>query len=479
MNQDAAIRRIFAFKGRFGEAHFYFACHAAFPLALTPDLLYRLWANFQTDSYGEPLNIQWMAVADLLLSSLCEEVGHELYEMPLEIRNALLQELKQNNRFGASRIHELAEFLAVQVSRDLDSTDIDLRDYAESQYWIALAYIKPGRVAEEIQIKIKQLKLDDYTERRRINLLVETLSVPLRDFLPKLLPIIAYPQSASLQIKTFGFTSVVLDKNGQKISEHQYNAKYFEEKLGNGITLEMVEISDGEFIMGSPRVEEGSLDREKPQHKVKVASFFLGKFPVTQAQWEAVAELPKAKRDLMKNPSTFKGGNLPVECISWHDAVEFCERLTLKTGRNYRLPSESEWEYACRAGTTTAFHFGDAISSEFANYRDLVSYGNNSKRLYRGETTPVGYFNFANSFGLYDMHGNVFEWCLDYWHDNYEKAPNYSGAWTIEGRDSLHILRGGSWNELPIECRSAYRHRDHPNGKYFFVGFRVACTPSM
>ena len=177
--------------------------------------------------------------------------------------------------------------------------------------------------------------------------------------------------------------------------------------LGNGITLELVRIPGGEFLMGSPE-GEGS-DNEKPQHKVTVPEFWMGKYPVTQAQYSAV---------IGKNPSHFKGKNLPVEQVNWNDAIEFCKRLSRKTGKSYRLPSEAEWEYACRAGTTTRYFFGDDLTQQQANFD-----------LNLGKTSPVGTYP-ANAFGLHDMHGNVWEWCQDYWHGNYDGAPMDGRAWT-------------------------------------------------
>jgi formylglycine-generating enzyme required for sulfatase activity len=150
----------------------------------------------------------------------------------------------------------------------------------------------------------------------------------------------------------------------------------------------------------------------------------MGKFPVTQAQWRAVAALPKINTDLDPDPSYFNGANRPVEQVSWDEAMEFCRRLSKKTGRDYRLPSEAEWEYACRAGTNKPFHFGKRITSDLANYNGNSVYGNAPKGKYREETTPVGSLKVANAFGLYDMHGNVWEWCADGWHENYEGAPN-------------------------------------------------------
>jgi hypothetical protein len=232
------------------------------------------------------------------------------------------------------------------------------------------------------------------------------------------------------------------------------------EDLGNGVILEMVAIPGGTFLMGSPQGE--GYDWEKPQHQVTVPPFYMGKYPVTQAQWEKVADLPKVKIDLNPKPSRFQGANLPVECVSWFDAVEFCARISRGTGRTYRLPSEAEWEYACRANTTTPYYFGNTITTDLVNH-----YGK-----YK-QTTDVGNFP-QNAFGLYDMHGNVWEWCEDCWHENYINAPNNGSAWVSD--ENLRIMRGGSWILYPRRCRSAYRLNVSPSYSYKDFGFRLVVS---
>ncbi|AHJ31605.1 hypothetical protein NSP_53170 [Nodularia spumigena CCY9414] len=234
----------------------------------------------------------------------------------------------------------------------------------------------------------------------------------------------------------------------------------FTEDLGGGVSLEMVKIPGDTFTMGASKKEERSSDDERPEHQVTVPSFYMGRFLVTQPQWARVAaSFPQINRKLETRPSHFKGDdNLPVESISWYDAVEFCKRLSQKTGRDYRLPSEAEWEYACRAGTYTPFHFGDIITSEVANYDGNSTYGNSLKGQYRQKTTPVGSFP-PNAFGLYDMHGNLWEWCLDTWHSNYKVAPRDGSAWIDNDNQKFRLLRGGSWGSNPRLCRSASRVR--------------------
>ena len=270
----------------------------------------------------------------------------------------------------------------------------------------------------------------------------------------------------------------------EEIKRKKGEAQYFTEDLGNGITLDMVYIPGGKFKMGTKekkierlvkKFDGKGYRREKPLHKVTVQPFFMGKFQVTQAQWKAIASLPKVERDLDSDPSYFKDDNRPVERVNWYDAVEFCARLCKKTGREYRLPSEVEWEYACRAGTKTPFHFGETITGKLANYDASYTYADELEEKYRTKTTQVGQFP-PNAFGLYDMHGNVWEWCADTWHDNYEGSPTDGSAWTQGGNETFSPLRGGSWHEAPSRCRSAYR--SHYVARVDIddaVGFRVGC----
>ncbi|WP_413174484.1 formylglycine-generating enzyme family protein [Anabaena azotica] len=259
------------------------------------------------------------------------------------------------------------------------------------------------------------------------------------------------------------------------IKHYKKTVQYFTEDLGNGIELEMVLIPGGTFIMGSPAEELESRSNERPQHEVTIKPFCFGKYPVTQAQWQAVAALPQVNKELKPDPSRFKEANRPVEWVSWHDAVEFCNRLSNHTQRPYRLPSEAEWEYACRAGTTTPFHFGETITTELANYDGNYTYGDGVKGIDRKETTEVGSFKIANEFGLYDMHGNIWEWCQDDWHDNYEAAPTDGSAWISNKESSDKMLRGGSWGVNPGNCRSAYRIYVDAGFDYYDLGFRVVC----
>jgi formylglycine-generating enzyme required for sulfatase activity len=162
--------------------------------------------------------------------------------------------------------------------------------------------------------------------------------------------------------------------------------------------------------------------------------------------------------------------------VSWHEAIEFCERLTNYTKRLYRLPTEAEWEYACRAGTKTPFHFGETISPELANYNSKEAYGDGVTGEYPQETTPVDHFKIANAWGLCDMHGNVWEWCQDNWHNSYEGAPEDGSAWLTDKPNNRRVNRGDSWISSPRNCRSKYRLNFNPDNRYYNLGFRVSCS---
>ncbi|MGH9843809.1 MAG: formylglycine-generating enzyme family protein [Blastocatellia bacterium] len=254
--------------------------------------------------------------------------------------------------------------------------------------------------------------------------------------------------------------------NGQ-VEKSQAECEIFVEDLGNGATIELARIPAGRFLMGSLANEEGRDGDEGPQHEVRVGEFLMGRYEVTQRQWRAVAALPKVKLDLKANPSQFKGDDLPVESVSWEEAKEFIARVNRKLGlteqTGYRLPSEAEWEYAARARTMTRYAFGDVFSP------DLVS--NNSSG-----TMKVGSFP-ANPFGLFDLHGNVWEWCEDDWHDSYNGAPVDGRAWVdTPSRGSLRVIRGGGWSTGAVYCRSADRYYDTPGSRLVDLGFRLLRT---
>jgi formylglycine-generating enzyme required for sulfatase activity len=238
-----------------------------------------------------------------------------------------------------------------------------------------------------------------------------------------------------------------------------------------------VRIEGGTFTMGSPSTEVDRQDNEA-QHQVTVNGFYMGKYEVTQAEYEAV---------MGTNPSSFKGAKLPVERVSWFDAVEYCNKRSVKEGlspaypRNgdsvtwnknatgYRLPTEAEWEYACRAGTTTPFSTGSNITTAQSNYEGNYPYNNNAKGTYREKTTEAGSFA-ANKWGLYDMHGNVWEWCWDRSGD-YSSGAQSNPDGAVSG--FYRVVRGGSWRGGGQGLRSAFRGNDTPSHRFIDLGFRL------
>jgi len=682
-------RQLQTFIDTFGRPHLDLACHGAFPMALTPDLLYRLWANFRTDVQGQPLQIPWVAVADLLLAPFCLEVGSDLYEIEPAIRATLLQRLRADPRFGPPRLTQLADFLLTYHSQSqLDNDDPDLRELAQIQRWCALAQTQPTQVVRELAQSLLAVPDNDGAEWGRMAALVQRLQLPPNQAHPLqhysqamahltqgnlplalehfrqlpgrrqvtvagvLLPVPEAVQQQSPQItrrrllqaagwlavgavggvlvhrrlapempsppitppttndqstpaaenqRSSQESSTALDRlqhqeisfpievamvnvQGNQVLRQQRTVLGQRWSLGDEFELEVVNIpastellsanqlepqqrqaalqqalADTEaiptpgskvealsaiatahgqlgdrptaqaileealaiatgmqettakataleslvatyeavwgrplppedwdfvpfmspeaadaFLMGSPEDEPQRYDDEGPQHWVQVPAFAMGRYPVTQAQWRFVAQqLPRVNRDLEPEPSYFQGDDRPVEQVSWHMAVEFCDRISALLGTPCRLPSEAEWEYACRAGTTTPFHFGQTITPDLANYDGEAAYGQGPTGAYREETTPVGSFGVANAFGLYDMHGNVWEWCQDVWHDSYAGAPTDGSAWLEGGNQSLRLLRGGAWYDIPRGCRSAYRSPFSPDNRDLVIGFRV------
>jgi formylglycine-generating enzyme required for sulfatase activity len=282
---------------------------------------------------------------------------------------------------------------------------------------------------------------------------------------PRPTPTPAPPPPAPL--RSFSFETVTLDGNGRETSRETRRARYFVVELGGGVTLEMVEVPGGSFMMGSPATEDDRDPDEDSPHRVDVSPFWMSKFEITQAQGRAVMG--------SDNNSHFKGDELPVENVSWSGAHVFLRELNRKLGLQnkdrqyqYRLPSEAEWEYAARAGTTTPFAFGETITPLTANCMS----GN------RRKTVAVGSLGVANAFGLFDMHGNVWEWCEDVYHNDYNGAPTDGSAWLSGGDPSRRALRGGSWIDEEGVCRSASRHGVVPGDHSYNIGFRVVVSAS-
>jgi formylglycine-generating enzyme required for sulfatase activity len=529
--REIAERQVALFADRYGELMLDFACHAAFPQMLTTELVYLLRQLLQERKDG--LELPWSAAPELLLSNLCDTAGYDLYGMSIGIRRVLLDKLVA--KFKPERLDELALWMGDYIKHRLEiDSPSRARVLGDPSEWTALACLKSDdEIAQAIKEQLSQLfaETDDPNDRFRLSALVEDHADLLaqRGFQPFKLQDLArkiednkwdapepedpielirvimgtnnFPLLQSNEIfyaaisfeeteiesgdalYSLEFETLQVNEEGEIIQREQGRALAFREPLAMDVGLEMVAIPSGKFMMGSPESEPDRWEDESPQHAVTVEPFFIGKYLVTQDQWRTIASTSRIERELNPNPSDFKGDdNRPVENVSWEEAVEFCQRLSLKTGRDYRLPTEAEWEYACRAGSITPFHFGETITTDLANYRGVDdenlnwsgSYGKGIKGIYRQETTPVDTFP-PNAFGLYDMHGNVWEWCLDHWHNSYQNAPVDGSTWISNDNNAERVVRGGSWGNDPRDCRSATRTCDTPGLRSFNIGFRVVC----
>ena len=390
--------------------------------------------------------------------------------LALEEASAIESEILRPFQEYARKLQEYEESLVEAIADEFPLSEFTQRDLQDYRSHLALKESD----AEAIESRIFA---PQWAEQQQVQ--PPTLTQPETRSQPTL---------PTIKTQPFEFETATLVIKNQKpvITRSRKTAKAFAEDLGNGVTLDLVAIPGGTFLMGSPASEVGrdvygdwdeslkSVDVEG-QHQVKVPSFFMGKYAVTQAQWRSVAQLPKIELDLDPDPSCFKGDKRPVEKVSWMEAIEFCDRLSRKTQRTYRLPSEAEWEYACRAGTTTPFCFGETLTPDLANYDGNYVYGSGVKGIYREQTTDVGSFP-ANAFGLFDLHGNVWEWCADHWHENYQGAPSDGSPWLSKSNYQLRRIRGGSWSFDPLFCRSAHRDWSAPGYPADYLGFRVVCV---
>ncbi len=279
--------------------------------------------------------------------------------------------------------------------------------------------------------------------------------------------------SHELSTHTISFETITLDRAGQIVARSVGQAQIAVEDLGGGVTLELAAVPGGSFQMGSRH--EGGYEDERPVHPVFLGPFWLGRSPISQAQWQVV--MGKRPGSLRLPSSRFQGPDLPIINICWKEAAEFCRRLSKKTLRSYGLPSEAQWEYACRAGTTTPFSFGETITTDYVNYVGEHLYRDERPGIYRHGPTPPGTFP-PNPWGLLDMHGQVWELCADVWQPDYTGAPVDgipAGVSQPEpGAPIFHAARGGSWHEIPAHCRSAMRLRVDENDRMEYCGFRVS-----
>ncbi|MEA5495971.1 formylglycine-generating enzyme family protein [Limnoraphis robusta] len=445
-------------------------------------------------------------VAEVLLSGLlrrCDADESEVcqYEFFEGVRDLLIDGVPIGKTTAI--LDRLSEIIAQKAGRTINSFEALLTVLEESENALGESALPFASVGVDVLRRLggNYQELAERYGRRELSSVVETATQTV-DFLLEereyeVAKVVNFPP---LQTFEYEFETATISRENEEWVVHRSRSSAcgYTELLNDEIGLEMVLIPGGTFVMGAPEDEPESRENERPQHEVTIQPFFLGLYTVTQAQWRIVASYPQIERELNPNPSQFKGDNRPVENVSWEDATEFCRRLSTKTGREYKLPSEAQWEYACRAGTKTPFHFGETITTDLANYRGTDddqdsqlsgSYGRENKGKYRKQTTDVGSFP-PNNFGLHDMHGNVWEWCEDDYHMNYEGAPTDGSVWIEDDgsiwtdkyrRDPGWVLRGGSWDSYPWKCRSAHRSFSHRrNDRDDFIGFRVVCVmPSM
>ena len=404
----------------------------------------------ETPSWYPPLQTEEYTVATIALETVLE------YQEALRAAQAIQDEYNR-----AEALREVATQFSEGYLEALRAAQAIKDEYNRAKSLSALEAQFPGLYLEALRAA---QAIQDESERDHI---LSALGANLPQGLTY--------RTAILEPFNFKVGSIVKSGNDWIVQKSEGQAYRYVEQIDENVVLEMVSIAGGEFMMGSPDKELQRFDDESPQHLVTVPDFYMGRYPVTQAQWRAVAAMTQVERELDPDPSRFKGDDRPVEQVSWEDAIEFCARLSNHTNHQYRLPTEAEWEYACRAGTTTPFHFGETISPELANY-DGSAYADGPTGESRGETTPVEHFDVANAWGLSDMHGNVWEWCEDYWHDKYEGAPEDGSAWLTDNLNANRVFRGGSWSDDPRDCRSAYRIDNYPAFRFTYLGFRVSCS---
>ena len=526
---------------RYGDCYRELLDYAAIPMVITPELLNYLRVQFAP-------KLPWVAEVDLLLSDLCRLVGYGQYVLQSYVREVLLDTLdtrlgksklesaaklligyveqqKRHNQYLSDReikrqrwsamafIDDLKPKVAQELIDEFGQSFLEGKAQGDLLELVAITEQLSAQLGEFPKV-IDHARAVGQLLRDRTPDLVEQLTTlnrqlqqtsnfpSLQDFefevaiieveerfdeqiqgtqepitTPVKLEQFRY-QVAKIRVVEFGIRGKPKQTKTEIIKTSRLG-QYFIEYIEEHLKLEMVYIPSGEFMMGSDENEIGSYGDERPQHLVTVPAFLMGRYPITQVHYKAI---------MGTNPSIFKdkpdSDRRPVENVSVKDANEFCKRLSDRTRREYQLPSEAQWEYACRAMPSLPFlngsgliyppfYFGETISTKIANYDGSI-YDRGEKGESRGKTTPVEYFGVANEFGLCDMHGNVWELCSDTWHSNYEGAPTDGSAW-IDGLNntSHYVLRGGSWFLNPQDCRSSYRNGHARDNHDCDIGFRV------
>ncbi|MCC6742277.1 MAG: formylglycine-generating enzyme family protein [Acidobacteria bacterium] len=353
----------------------------------------------------------------------------------------------------------------------------DASSLSELEFWKAAN--GSGRV-EELQAFIAAFPASPFAGLARLRIArAGAESVPVA---PACTPVPSDPAPAERS------RFLTLDATGTTTTECEIEASVDRLTLGGGVTIDVIRLPGGVFRMGATNIEAMAARRElshaaagtalrwiqeeQPRREVTVSPFAIGRTPVTQRQWREVAALPQCSFSLDPEPSEFRGDDNPVERVSWIEAREFCDRLAALTGRTVRLPSEAEWEYACRGGTEAPFAFGETLTPEVANYHCSEKFAGGPRAEPIGRPTGVGCYGVANPFGLVDMHGNVWEWCRD-WHarDTYSTSVVVDPWGACSG--TARVRRGGSWRTPPVFCRSAARFSAPPQYRHSDTGFRI------
>lgn len=399
-----------------------------------------------------------MIAEEFPFSEVTQEELQE-YENHLGLRDSDLQEIK--NRIIGNKQVEYEQRLQQEQAQ---AEAARLRLQQEEEERLRLQQVAEAERQRQESDRLERLRKQAEEEERLKRLQEEAERVKNQQQSKPAQPEFEFEFVKVRLVKESGFlgigggTKIELDRKKGKV-------QYIRENLGNGVTLDLVKIPAGKFSMGSNKYSS-----EQPIHDVSIKEFWMGKYAITNAQWYAVMGTKPSDLSDVK----FQGENQPVINVSWDDATEFCKKLSQKINKKVRLPSEAEWEYACRAGTTTDFHFGETITPELVNYDGNYPYGDALKGEYRQKTVDVNFAKFSpNAWGLYQMHGNVWEWCEDVWHENYNGAPNDGSAWLTGGEQNRRALRGGSWVNLADICRSAYRNWVIADFRNDGIGFRV------
>ncbi|MFN8797833.1 MAG: caspase, EACC1-associated type [Pseudanabaena sp.] len=399
-----------------------------------------------------------MIAEEFPFSEVTQEELQE-YENHLGLRDSDLQEIK-NRIIGNKQVEYEQRLQQEQVQAEAAR----LRLQQEEAERLRLQQVAEAERQRQENDRLERLRKQAEEEERLKRLQEEAERVKNQQQSKPAQPEFEFEFVKVRLVKESGFlgigggTKIELDRKKGKV-------QYIRENLGNGVTLDLVKIPAGKFSMGSNKYSS-----EQPIHDVSIKEFWMGKCAVTNAQWYAVMGTKPSDLSDVK----FQGENQPVINVSWDDATEFCKKLSQKINKKVRLPSEAEWEYACRAGTTTDFHFGETITPELVNYNGNYPYGDALKGEYRQKTVDVNFAKFSpNAWGLYQMHGNVWEWCEDVWHENYNGAPNDGSAWLTGGEQNRRALRGGSWDDNADHCRSANRNWYVAVGRIDIIGFRV------